>query len=207
MPRVEMSGRYRLLRRMVVTAARIAVGFECEGEERTPGSGPLIVAANHTRYLDPLFVCMAVPRRIQWMAKKEIFVFPFRGFFRFVGAFPVDRQAGGHSALRAGLRLLGEGWALGIFPEGTHRTKGVSREAKSGAIMLAARSGAKILPVYLGPVPGPIARLRGARFRTYVGEPISVPRDLKGREAYQKAADELLREIYRLPREAEGRRR
>jgi 1-acyl-sn-glycerol-3-phosphate acyltransferase len=193
------STRYLLFRSLVVLLGRAALGYTCVGGERTPESGPLVVAANHTRYLDPVFVCMAVPRRIQWMAKKEVFVFPFDRFFRFVGAFPVDRQRGGRAALRAALRYLGEGWALGIFPEGTHRTEGVSREAKSGAIMLAARSGAKILPVYVGHIPGPLARLRGERFRAYVGEPINIPKDLRGREEYRRYADELLREIYALP--------
>jgi 1-acyl-sn-glycerol-3-phosphate acyltransferase len=204
LPSAKTSARYLVFRSLVVWLGKMALGYTCVGGERTPESGPLVVAANHTRYLDPVFVCMSVPRRIQWMAKKEIFVFPFRRFFYFVGAFPVDRQKGGRAALRAALDYLGEGWALGIFPEGTHRTEGVSREAKSGAIMLAARSGAKILPVYVGRVPGPLARLRGERFRAYVGEPISIPENLRGREAYRRYADELLREIYALPETYRG---
>ena len=49
---------------------------------------------------------MAVPRRVQWMGKKELFVFPFRVFFRFIGTFPVDREGGGRAAIRAALAFL-----------------------------------------------------------------------------------------------------
>lgn len=112
-----MTTRYRFFRRVVLLLGRVFLGLRLHGEKLTPERGPLILAANHTRYLDPVFVCMAVPRRVQWMAKKEIFLPGLRKFFDLLGAFPVDRQGGGRSALRAAIKLLSEGWALGIFPE------------------------------------------------------------------------------------------
>lgn len=197
-----MTGRYRFLRRLVLAFGGLFIGFTVHGEERTHRSGPLIVAANHTRYLDPVLVCMAVPRRIQWMAKKELFIFPFRKFFALLGAFPVDRQKGGRSAVRAALSLLAEGWALGIFPEGTHRSEGVSRQAKSGTAMLAARSGAPVLPVYIGKVPGPLARLRGEKTHAYVGEPLTIHNTKRSGREYREVADEILSRIYALPGES-----
>lgn len=201
MPSKRSTTRYRIFRLLVVAFGKVFLGFVGYGGKNTPESGPLIVAANHSRFFDPVFVCMAVPRRIQWMAKKELFVFPFKWFFYFLAAFPVDRQGGGRAALRTALKYLAEGWAMGIFPEGTRRQAGSSQGAKSGAIMLAVRSGARILPVYLGRIPGPLARLRGERFRAYVGEPITIDNTLHGRQAYKEAANELLRTIYALPEE------
>jgi 1-acyl-sn-glycerol-3-phosphate acyltransferase len=152
---------------------------------------------------------MAVPRRMQWMAKKQLFVFPYRWLFEFIGSFPVDREGGGRAGLRAALAFLTEGWALGIFPEGTHRDDGSAREAKTGAVMLAVRSGAPVLPVYVAKLPGPAARLRGHRHEIFVGDPRSVDDSLRGRQAYREAAEEILRDIYVLPEEharrAEGR--
>ncbi|MDQ4106604.1 MAG: 1-acyl-sn-glycerol-3-phosphate acyltransferase, partial [Actinomycetota bacterium] len=150
--------------------------------------------------LDPVFVCMAVPRRVQWMAKKEIFFPGLRGFFALLGAFPVDRQGGGRSALRTALKLLAEGWALGIFPEGTHKQTGGDREAKSGVSMLAARGRAPVVPIYLGKLPSPLARRRGVRFDIYVGEPLTIDNTLKGRQAYREAAEGVLAAIYSLPK-------
>ena len=199
----EMSSRYRLFRALMRLLGRIFLGFHVHGEEKMPRKGAIVVAANHRQYLDPVYVCMALPRRLQWMGKKELFAFPYGVFFYFIGTFPVDRGGGGRAGLRTALNFLAKGWALGIFPEGTHRTGEGSREAKSGTAMLAVRAGAPVLPVFVGEAPGLRARLRGERLRVYVGAPISVDGELRGREAYRAAADEVLRVIYALPREGD----
>ena len=195
----QMSRRYHLFRRAMMLLCRVLFGLTVHGAEKVPSEGPLIVASNHSQYADPVLVCVAVPRRLQWMAKKQLFVFPFRRFFEFIGAFPVDREGGGRGAIRAALAFLAEGWALGIFPEGTHRGDGASREAKSGAVVLAVRSGAPVLPVYVGKLPRPLARLRGEKLHIFVGEPIDLDTKLRGGVAYRAAADEVMRKIYALP--------
>ena len=194
-----MSSRYRLFRGMLRALGRIFLGFTVHGAENTPDRVSLVVASNHRRFFDPVFVCMAVPRRLQWMAKKELFVPGLRWFFALIGSFPVDRQGGGRAALRVALGFLGEGFALGIFPEGTRRKEGASSEAKSGAVMLAVRGDARVLPVFVGRIPGPAARLRGEKFHIYVGEPLAMDKNLRGRQQYREAADDLLRSIYALP--------
>ena len=195
----EMSTRYRLFRRAMTLLCRFLFGYALHGGEKVPSEGPIIVASNHSQYADPVLVCVAVPRRLQWMAKKQLFSFPFRKFFEFIGSFPVDREGGGRGAIRASLAYLAEGWALGIFPEGTHRGAGGSREAKSGVVVLAVRSGSPVLPVYVGRLPGPLSRLRGQRLRIFVGEPIHMDPALRGGAAYREAADGIMRTIYALP--------
>lgn len=197
-----MTLRYRLFRSVVLFFGRVFLGLSLHGEKFVPERGPLILAANHTRYLDPVFVCIAVPRRVQWMAKKEIFVLGLRKFFALLGAFPVDRQKGGRGALRKAFGLLSEGWALGIFPEGTHKRKiEKDREAKSGVSMIAVRGRAPVTPIHLGKIPTPLGRLRGGRFHIHVGEVIDIDNTIKGREAYKKAAEEVMVTIYSLPKE------
>jgi 1-acyl-sn-glycerol-3-phosphate acyltransferase len=195
----EMSRRYRLFRRAMTLLCRLLFGYRVYGGDKVPSEGPLIVASNHTQYADPVLVCVAVPRRLQWMAKKQLFVSPFRKFFEFIGSFPVDREGGGRGAIRAALAFLAEGWALGIFPEGTHRGAGASREAKSGAVVLALRSGAAVLPVHVGKLPGPRSRLRGQRLHIFVGEPVHMDPALRGGAEYRAAADEIMHTIYALP--------
>src|SRR5215204_2937252 len=141
-----MSRRYHLFRRVMTLLCRLLFGLTIHGGDKVPSEGPLIVASNHRQYADPVLVCVGVPRRLQWMAKKQLFVFPFTRFFYFIGSFPVDREGGGRAAIRAALAFLAEGWALGIFPEGTHKDEGTARGAKSGVVVLAARSGAPVLP-------------------------------------------------------------
>jgi 1-acyl-sn-glycerol-3-phosphate acyltransferase len=194
-----MSPRYSLFRRAMTLLCRVLFGYTVHGGDGVPTQGPLIVASNHSQYADPVLVCVAVPRRLQWMAKKQLFAFPFRKFFEFIGSFPVDREGGGRAAIRAALAFLAEGWALGIFPEGTHRGAGAAREAKSGVVVLALRSGSPVLPVYVGRVPGPLSRLRGHKLHIYVGEPIQLDTALRGAPAYRAAADEIMHTIYALP--------
>jgi 1-acyl-sn-glycerol-3-phosphate acyltransferase len=197
----EMTRRYRLFRRAMTLLCRLLFGCRVHGGDRVPSDGPLIVASNHSQYADPVLVCVAVPRRLQWMAKKQLFDFPFRKFFEFIGSFPVDREGGGRGAIRAALAFLAEGWALGIFPEGTHR--GTSREAKSGVVVLALRSGASVLPVHVGKLPGPLSRLRGQRLHIFVGEPVHLDPAMRGGAAYRSAADEIMHTIYALPQRDE----
>jgi 1-acyl-sn-glycerol-3-phosphate acyltransferase len=194
-----MSDRYRLFRRAMTLLCRILFGYTLHGGENVPSEGPLIVASNHSQYADPVLVCVAVPRRLQWMAKKQLFVFPFRKFFEFIGSFPVDREGGGRGAIRAALAFLAEGWVLGIFPEGTHRGAETSREAKTGVVVLSLRSGAPVLPVHVGRLPGPLSRLRGRRLHIFVGEPKQLDSALRGGPAYRAAADEIMEHIYALP--------
>jgi 1-acyl-sn-glycerol-3-phosphate acyltransferase len=195
----EMSGRYRLFRWVMTLLCRLLFGYRVHGGNSVPSDGPLIVASNHSQYADPVLVCVAVPRRLQWMAKKQLFAFPFRKFFEFIGSFPVDREGRGRGAIRAALAFLAEGWALGIFPEGTHRGAGASREAKSGVVVLALRSGASVLPVHVGKLPGPLSRLRGQRLHIFVGEPVHLDPAMRGSAAYREAADEIMQTIYALP--------
>ena len=195
----EMSRRYRLFRRAMTVLCRLLFGYTVHGGEGVPSKGPLIVASNHSQYTDPVLVCVAVPRRLQWMAKKQLFGFPFRKFFEFIGSFPVDREGGGRGAIRAALTFLAEGWALGIFPEGTHRGAGAAREAKSGVVVLALRSGAPVLPVHVGRLPGPLSRLRGERLHVFIGEPVHLDPSMRGGVAYRAAADEVMHTIYALP--------
>src|SRR3712207_8581596 len=108
-----MSPRSRLFRWTMRALGVLFLGFEVHGEERVPQKGPVIVAANHRRFFDPVFVSMAVPRRVRWMAKRELFAFPYGKLFDFAGAFPVDRRGGGRTALRTALHFLAEGRALG----------------------------------------------------------------------------------------------
>jgi 1-acyl-sn-glycerol-3-phosphate acyltransferase len=197
-----MSPRYVLFRRTMILLCRLLFGYTLHGGDRVPAEGPLVVASNHGQYADPVLVCVAVPRRLQWMAKKELFVFPFKEFFRFIGSFPVDREGGGRAAIRAAIAYLAEGWALGIFPEGTHRGDGASRQAKSGVVVLAARGNAPVLPVHVGKLPGPLARLRGGRLHIFVGEPIQLDPQLRGGAAYRAAAEEIMISIYALPEQA-----
>jgi len=197
-----MSPRYRIFRHFMRSLGWLLFGLTVHGAEKVPKEGPLIVASNHRWYADPFLIGMAMPRKVQWMAKKELFVFPFEKFFYLIGSFPVDRNKSARAALKTALELLAAGWALGIFPEGTRR-KTYNSEAppKSGVAMLAARSSAPILPVFVDKAPNPLERFRGRRLHIYFGNPITLDNTKGERQARREVAGEVLRAIYGLKSE------
>jgi len=130
-----------LLRVMFTTVFRA----RAYGVESVPRDGPLIVACNHRSYLDPPALCFC-PRRIRFMAKKELFDIPVLGpAIRAVGAYPVDRQGSAKGAIKRSLAVLQGGGAVGIFPEGTRNLTGDVRP-QTGVALLAALSGAAVVP-------------------------------------------------------------
>lgn len=197
---------YRICRAICLSFARLLYGFTVRGLENVPKSGPLIVAANHSRYADTAIAILAIPRRMRAMVKKEAFRFPFGGLLGLV-AFPVDREKGGFGGLREARELLSDGAVVGIAPEGSRRReRAPSGELpKGGMAWLAARSGAPVLPIHLGEAPAFGAGLRGERLVVHIGEPINVDRGLRGGRAYREVSAEVLRTIYELPGKGDTR--
>jgi len=120
--------------------------------DRIPAEGPLILASNHASNLDvPIVGSWLIPamgRRIHWMGKKELFDWPFIGWLATNGGVhPVDRSKADVEAYRLASRILAEGGALFVFPEGTRSPTGALQEARDGVALLALRSGAPIVPI------------------------------------------------------------
>jgi 1-acyl-sn-glycerol-3-phosphate acyltransferase len=106
--------------------------------------------ANHSSVLDPPIIGGVCPRQLAFLAKAELFGIPGLGsLIRRLGARPLRREGADPSALRTAQRVLAEGEALLVFPEGTRGEEGVLREAKPGAALLAVQSGATVIPVYV----------------------------------------------------------
>ncbi len=131
---------------------RVLFAIEYHGLENVPERGAVIIAGNHPSYLDPAFVVLPLRRRVRFMAWDALFKVPLLGpLIRVLGAFPVDiRKGKGESAFREALRVLNDGDALGIFPEGQRSERGPIGEMRTGVARLAIDSGAPIVPVTIG---------------------------------------------------------
>ncbi len=138
----------RLLRGALLLFMRVLFRIEHTGMENIPGSGPLIIVANHVTYFDPFWVAVRVYRTLRFMAWDKIFGIPVAGrVFRWFGAFPVSLDNPESSAFKTALGVLQKGEALMIFPEGGRSPDGRLMHFKPGAARLALRTGAAILPV------------------------------------------------------------
>jgi 1-acyl-sn-glycerol-3-phosphate acyltransferase len=119
------------------------------GTEHVPRTGGLIVASNHISFFDPPALGVALPRPLHYMAKQELFEIPVFGpIIRATNAFPVDRSRGDIGAIKRTVEMLRAGNAVAIFPEGG-RNKDGQAKARPGVALLAALSGAPVVPAYI----------------------------------------------------------
>ena len=123
--------------------------FEVKGRENVPQRGGVLVSANHLSLMDPPVVGVSLGRSTIFMAKEELFRSRFgRYFVSSLGAFPVHRGRLDREALRQAEVALSGNKALVMFPEGARASStGYRPEGFVGAALIAARSGAPVLPV------------------------------------------------------------
>jgi len=120
------------------------------GIEKVPMRGPLVVVSNHASDFDPPILSSCVGRPLAFMAKEELFRVPILGpAIRVYGAYPVKRGSPDRSALRAAMESMKQGWAAGIFMQGTRTSDAKIHDPKLGAALIAAKTGAPLLPVSL----------------------------------------------------------
>lgn len=180
--------------------------------DEVPHEGPLIIAANHASNLDPVVLASSVMpklgRRFQWLGKRELFDWPVVGWMaRNGGVHAVDRATADVEAYRLAKRILDEGHALFVFPEGTRSRDGALQPARDGAAVLALRTGAPIVPIAIAgsyerwprgqKIPHP-----GGRVTVRVGSPFrladELPAGLDRKAATPIATDLIMRRIAEL---------
>jgi 1-acyl-sn-glycerol-3-phosphate acyltransferase len=156
-------------------------GFRVFGDEDVPRSGGLIIACNHISELDPPILGFAVPRNVAFMAKVELFrsrrmVKLMREFW----AYPVNRSGIDTVAVRTTLDYLRKGLAVVVYPEGTRSHDGRLLPVKAGIGLLAAASGAPVMPAFIWGTDHPARALlrRGDPFSVHFG-PLLTPERLR----------------------------
>lgn len=191
--------------------------------------GPLIVIANHTSYADGLLlalVCRRLGRSLRLLATAGVFRAPLIGTIaRKLGFIAVERgSTSAASSLDRAVEALAHGEAIGMFPEGrlTRHPERWPERAKTGAVRLALRSGAPIVPMAMEGAHRVVGRsrivgtivanvFRRPQVRTRVGEPIDVRALLAlpagadaGPDDVRRAADAVMARLVDLVEELRG---
>jgi 1-acyl-sn-glycerol-3-phosphate acyltransferase len=134
-----------------VTLRIIGVRVRAEGLENVP-PGVCIFAANHVSALDPPAALVGIPRRISFLAKKEVFKIPVVStamtLGKIVAVDRADREAAIGSMDRA-REVMKQGISFVVFPEGTRSADGRLRAFKKGTFVLAIQAGVPVVPVVI----------------------------------------------------------
>jgi len=118
------------------------------GAENVPVKGGVILAANHSSFLDPPLVGSGLERDINYLARESLFRYPGIGaLLRSWNAVPVDRDGGGAKGLKIILDRLLAGGGIILFPEGTRTKDGQLQPARSGIGLTVIKSTAPVVPV------------------------------------------------------------
>lgn len=170
------------------------------GAHHVPTSGPVLLVANHTAFLDGVLLAAASPRPVHVLAASELFVPPLDRLLRATSQIRFSHDGPDRSALRAALAVLADGGVVGIFPE-NHRGAGDGQHVRHEAAYLAARSGAPVVPVaILGARPAGAGKDALPRMRSpldvVLGEPVDIRVDGDPhRRAVLSRSGERLRQV------------
>jgi 1-acyl-sn-glycerol-3-phosphate acyltransferase len=165
--------------------------------ERLPDDGAFILAGNHVSLLDPPFFGMACRREAFYMARDTLFRNPLANWvLRSWHCVPISRERGDVGAMRAVLRMLREGKAVLMFPEGTRSEDGELQEPRAGIGMIAARANVPIVPMRIfgteRALPKGASLPRPARVEIKFGEPFTYPLP----PDFEKMRGEAVKAIY-----------
>lgn len=184
-----------------------AIGGACwrvraYGTENVPATGGLIVACNHISNLDPPLLGGYCPRRIRYMAKKELFAIPLLGpLITALDAFPVDRSGSATAAIKRSVEVIRNGDCVGIFPEGGRNVHG-DKEARVGVALVASLAGAPVVPAY---IHNSARAGRFAQIKVAFGKPLRLPEGRKAtREDLAKFTEDVMDAIRALGKSLDG---
>ena len=180
--------------------------FQVFGTENLPSTGGALLISNHASFVDPVFVGAAVDRNLHYMARATLFrPKPIDWFLRSLNAFPVHLGVPDRKALRQARQLLDSGKLLLIFGEGTRTVDGTLGKAQAGVGLIAYRTTASVVPVFLGGalevLPKGAKIPKPAKISVSFGRPLdmSLYRKHKGsREIYTSIGEEVMKRIAEL---------
>jgi 1-acyl-sn-glycerol-3-phosphate acyltransferase len=203
---------YEFVRILLTPVALILYRTRAIGTPNVPADGAFILAPNHFSQMDHFFLGVYIRRKIQFMAKSQLFGNPVLDYIlRIGGVFPVRRGHHDEEAFKTAYAVVGRGGCIGMYCEGGRSRSGRLGEPKPGVGRLALESGVPVVPVA---IHGSLAvrrwkRLRFPKVTVQYGEPVTFPRvAAPTREQQLETAGEIFNRVKAMyaALEEEGRR-
>jgi 1-acyl-sn-glycerol-3-phosphate acyltransferase len=165
------------------------------GVENVPADGPVILTPNHFSQMDHFFAAVYLRRKVQFMAKSQLYTHPFiKWVFRNGGVFTVRRGHDDQKAFETANMILARGGTVLMYAEGGRSRTGDLGEPKRGVGKVALESGAPVVPVAIHGSAYARAwkRLRFPKVTIQYGEALSFPvKANPSREEQQQVANKV----------------
>ncbi len=175
------------------------------GAENVPKEGNAIICANHVHFWDSVVIIVMLKRKVNVLAKEELFKPKFNKWFAgVIGAYPVKRGTADLGAVKTSLKLMENKELLLVFPEGTRNGVAKGKKAKKGSVMIAATSESPIIPIGVQGTFKPFTKVT-----LNIGNPIdysTYKNETKDKAKMDELAQELMTEIIKLRDEKKERK-
>lgn len=204
---------YSFFQVQIYVLVKIFFRVSVEGKENVPSGGGVIIAPNHSSYLDIFVLCSILFRQPWFLGKKELFFEPFKTMFKHLSWIPISRTSIDRAAISGVVRTLNMGGVVVIFPEGTRNNGEHFGKPKPGIGMILKRSRKPLVPVYIegtsGVLPkGKIWPKLFSPIRIVFGKPVytddlvkgepDVAGRTSGKKLYQRISEEIMERIGQL---------
>ena len=138
---------YKIVRPIIIILIKIFYPPQVLGLDNIPKEGRILLAGNHTKWLDPIMMVSVVKRQIHFLAKEELFHGYTKVIVKGMGCVPVNRKIHDKDALQGAIDYLNNDLCVGIFPEGTiNKTDEVIMPFKIGAVKACSETNTKLVP-------------------------------------------------------------
>lgn len=185
--RVLMTGSYAWLSR--VSAIDV---------HNVPRAGGVIFVPNHFSFIDHFYTGIHLRRKIQFMAKSQLFKPPMDFVYSHGGVFPVMRGKGDDETFITAKAILGRGGVVQMYAEGGRSRDYYPTTAKRGAGMLALATGVPVVPIaiYGSQFIRDVKRHGFPKVVVRYGRPLQfTPIAEATREQQQVVSDEIFRRV------------
>ncbi len=138
---------YKIVRPIIIILIKVFYPPQVLGLDNIPKEGRILLAGNHTKWLDPIMMVSVVKRQIHFLAKEELFHGYTKVIVKGMGCVPVNRKIHDKDALQGAIDYLNNDLCVGIFPEGTiNKTDEVIMPFKIGAVKACSETNTKLVP-------------------------------------------------------------
>jgi 1-acyl-sn-glycerol-3-phosphate acyltransferase len=137
---------FEFVRLLLTPYLMIFYRARCIDSHHLPADGPAIVAPNHFSFLDHFFVAVFLRRKVQFMAKSQLFKPPMQFIYTHGGVFPVRRGYHDEEAFKTAHTVLARGDIVVMYAEAGRSRSGELGKPRHGLGRLALESGAPVVP-------------------------------------------------------------